>query len=203
MKSILSEYNEKGMICPLCERNTAREEWRQIEGYEGYYEVSNLGRVRSVDRIITDKNGVKYKKNGHISSLINKDNGYMYISLNKNGKRKNHYVHRLVANAFIPNPQNKTCVNHKDYNRKNNSVDNLEWCTQEENINYSIEHLKQGMRKVRKNNRDVGVYPRYKNGQIKRWRVIVGDKEYPSEKTKEEAIRKRAEYVKEINYYGV
>ncbi len=104
-----------------------KEIWKDIEGYEGLYQVSNLGDVRSLK--YAGGNKVKILKQGNV-------NGYKRVSLHKNNKQKNYFVHRLVAMTFIPNPNNLPLVNHKDENKTNNSVDNLEWCTQKYNINY-------------------------------------------------------------------
>lgn len=101
--------------------------WKDIEGYEGKYEVSNLGNVRSLNYRGTG--GIKLLKQGTTR-------GYKLTCLYKNGKGKQYWVHRLVAIAFIPNPNNLPVVNHKDENPSNNNVNNLEWCTQEYNINY-------------------------------------------------------------------
>lgn len=107
----------------------AAEIWKPIAGYEGLYEVSNLGQVRSLPR----KN-VK----GGIKSPTETKWGYLICPLWKNGKAKHCSVHRLVAEAFIPNPENKPTVNHIDCNRKNNRADNLEWATQSENVRHSV-----------------------------------------------------------------
>lgn len=96
--------------------------WKDIEGYEGMYQVSNMGRVKSLRRNIILSQGIA--------------NGYEMVTLSTNNISKGYYIHRLVANAFIPNPDNLPQVNHKDENKLNNCVDNLEWCTQEYNINY-------------------------------------------------------------------
>ena len=108
--------------------------WRPIVGYEGLYEVSSYGRVRSLDR---------YDNKNHFrKGLIMKQNdsgngrGYMSVILCLNGKIKKYLVHRLVAQAFIPNPDNLPEVNHKDENPGNNNVTNLEWCDHSYNINY-------------------------------------------------------------------
>ena len=95
--------------------------WRDIEGYEGLYQVSNLGRVRSLN----------YKRTGKVQNmkLGTYPNGYKMVDLKKNNKRKAHLVHRLVAKAFIPNPNQLCEVNHKDEDKANNTVDNLEWCS--------------------------------------------------------------------------
>lgn len=114
------------------------EEWRDIKGYEGYYQVSNKGRVRSLDRIVNapEKFGGSRIVKGQILALPLRV-GYPSIGLFKNGKGEILYVHRIVAEAFIPNPENKPEVNHKDANRTNNNVENLEWVTHLENMQHS------------------------------------------------------------------
>lgn len=101
--------------------------WKDIRDYEGY-QVSNLGNVRSLD----------YKHTGKVQVLKpgKKGNGYLYLRLYKDGKIKDCYVHRLVAQAFLPNPDNLPQVNHKNENPSNNRVENLEWCSAEYNSNY-------------------------------------------------------------------
>lgn len=126
----------------------AREEWRDIKDYEGLYQISDAGRVKSL----------KLRKNsyadGHIREEIiierelilrpisKGENSYLYVSLTKDGKHKNHYIHRLVAEAFIEKPENKSVVNHKDFNKENNNANNLEWCTPKENTIYSAHRMK-------------------------------------------------------------
>lgn len=115
------------------------EKWVDIIGYEGIYQVSNCGRVKSLDRIIyfTGANQFgsfstsKKIKGRIIQPSLNKD-GYYQISLYKNGKAENKFVHQLVAIAFIPNPQNKPTVNHRDGEKTNNNANNLEWATEKE-----------------------------------------------------------------------
>lgn len=109
-----------------------KEEWRQIQGYEGLYEVSNLGRVKSLERY--DKMG-RLIKEKTLNPRKHKK-GYLYVGLSKDGIQKKYSIHRLVAIAFIPNPNNLPQVNHKDENKENNCLDNLEWCTNEYNCNY-------------------------------------------------------------------
>ena len=109
------------------------EEWKSIPGYEGLYEVSSYGRVRSVDRY---DNRNCFRKGKVLSPGIRLD-GYLIINLCCNGKYKTISVHRLVALTFLPNPDNLPCVNHKDEDKTNNRVDNLEWCTQQYNLNYN------------------------------------------------------------------
>lgn len=112
--------------------------WKPIKGYEGHYEISNYGEVRS---LIFRNNKVEKQK---IHYLTPTDNGYGYkiVGLKNGKKRKNHYIHRLVAEAFIENPLNLPVVNHLDHDRSNNRADNLEWLTQKENVNYSLELMK-------------------------------------------------------------
>ena len=105
--------------------------------YEGLYEVDENGIIYSLDRVIIGKDGVKYHRKGiQLSQTIHKDTGYLIVSLWKNNKGTNHYVHRIVAQAFITNPDNKPEVNHKDSNRLNPKTSNLEWVTREENVQH-------------------------------------------------------------------
>lgn len=108
-------------------RSMSKEEWKSIEGFEGLYDVSSLGRVRSYPR-----NGTK-DKDIHILHQGVTKSGYCRVALSKNDRMKNYAVHRLVAQAFIPNPENKSEVNHIDGNPNNNTINNLEWNTRSEN----------------------------------------------------------------------
>ena len=109
--------------------------WRPIEGYE-FYEVSNLGRVRRLESFVNCKNGVKQKFPGKILKPRVNNCGYLMVRLCKNGICRSYYLHRLVCQAFLPNPDNKPQVNHLSEEKTNNSVENLEWCTAKENANY-------------------------------------------------------------------
>ena len=114
-----------------------QEIWKDIEGYEGLYQVSNKGRVKSLSRLVVrvgKPNYITKEKILKCSEL--KGTGYPAVSLGSNNNFKSMLVHRLVAQAFIPNPDNLPCVNHKDETRNNNDVRNLEWCTQKYNCNY-------------------------------------------------------------------
>lgn len=109
-----------------------QEEWRLIKGYEGLYQVSSYGRVSGMGRVLCD--GRLWK--GRVLKQKTNTDGYNQVTLCKDGKEKQYLVHRLVAQAFIPNPNNYPIINHKDENPSNNRVENLEWCTVDYNINY-------------------------------------------------------------------
>lgn len=111
--------------------------WKDVVHYEGLYEVSNLGRVRAKDRYVDSAPNIgKRYAYGHIMPQFDNSHGYLFVILYKYGKGKREYVHRLVAMAFIPNPDNLPQVNHKDEVKSNNEVSNLEWCTCKYNNNY-------------------------------------------------------------------
>lgn len=108
--------------------------WKDIEGYEGEYQISNLGRVKSLERFVPFSSHKKLIKEQIRVSRVGK-NGYEYIGLRKNER---YTVHQLVAKAFIPNLENKPCVDHINGNRCDNRVENLRWCTHKENCNFPI-----------------------------------------------------------------
>ena len=101
-----------------------------------WIEASSLGKARTKDRWVKYKNGSKRLYRGHILKQYLQPNGYLMIRVSTNGKRLNLYVHRIIASSFLPNPNNYPEVNHIDCDRTNNRVDNLEWCTRQENITY-------------------------------------------------------------------
>ena len=111
-------------------------EYKEYEEYSGMYEVSNLGRVRSVDRYVINSIGIRKLYKGKLCKPKKENNGYFRVALCKSNKRKFALIHRLVAQAFIPNPDNLPEVNHIDENKSNNKVSNLEWCTSKYNMNY-------------------------------------------------------------------
>ena len=117
------------------------EKWKDIKGYENIYQVSNLGRIRSLDRIYVQPSrwgtSMLKKYKGKVLNPTDNGNGYLIISLrDDNRKRKSFYVHRLVAEHFLDNPNNLPEVNHKDEDKTNNFVENLEWCTASYNRTY-------------------------------------------------------------------
>ena len=112
------------------------EEWKDIQGFEGLYQVSNQGRVKTLDRYLTASYGSKQFRKGQIIKGVIMPNGYVAVGLWKNNKSKSQYIHRLVAKAFIANPNSFKEVNHKDEDKTNNCVSNLEWCDHLYNINY-------------------------------------------------------------------
>lgn len=128
------------MFVKLTEEELAHEEWRDITEFTGY-QVSNMGRIRSLDRIVsyTNKLGkeVKLTISGQIISLRqHKRDKYLKLRIRNNSKRIVLSVHRLVAKAFLPNPNNLYTINHKDEDRTNNKVTNLEWMSIKDNDNY-------------------------------------------------------------------
>lgn len=117
------------------------EVWKDIPGYEGYYQVSNYGRVRRLPTIVRANSGGKQSLPGRILKY-KKSRGYNSVGLSKFGKDKYLRVGRLVAMAFIPNPDNLPQVNHKDCNPRNDRADNLEWCDAKYNCNYGDHNQK-------------------------------------------------------------
>ena len=113
--------------------------WKDIEGYEGIYQVSNFGNVKSLSRLThfenTHKSGYRLTKERILKSGVG-SNGYSSVVLRKDGKSRTFMVHRLVALTFIPNLENLPEINHKDENKQNNHINNLEWCSHIYNGNY-------------------------------------------------------------------
>lgn len=123
------------------------EEWRDIKDYQGLYQISNFGRVKSLEK--TDRLGRRYSEK--LLSICDNGNGYKVVNLKVNGKQKTCTVHRLVATAFIPNPFRLDEINHKDGDKSNNKVENLEWCNRSENVKHAVNtglHTYFGQRKV-------------------------------------------------------
>lgn len=109
--------------------------WKPYPEYP-FIEANQFSEIRTVDRVVTRSNGTKYYAKGHILKQWNNGYGYLIVRLSVNGKTINLYVHRIVAICFLPNPNNYPVVNHKDNDRTNNAVSNLEWCTKEYNEAY-------------------------------------------------------------------
>ena len=111
---------------------TESEIWKDVVGYDGRYQVSDKGNVRSVAR----KDSIGRKCGGRMLKPTYDKDGYLRVNLCKNGKQKTRFIHRLVAGAFIPNPNGYSEINHRDENKVNNYANNLEWCTREHNVNH-------------------------------------------------------------------
>lgn len=134
-----------------------KEVWTPIEGYEGY-EVSNLGRVRSTDRKIIYKDGRTRMQKGRMLRPEICKNGYLYVNLGRKGRAKT--VHRLVAKAFLPNPDNLPCVNHKDENKANPRLENLEFCSYKHNNNWGTKNARRAkpIMQLDKNNQKIKIW---------------------------------------------
>lgn len=123
------------------------EVWKDIVDYEGLYQVSNLGRVKSLKRkVYAGRNRMRWQYERILSNNKTNGNGYIVVSLNKESKSKNKYVHRLVAEAFLENPNNYKYINHKDQNTFNNNANNLDFCTAQYNSTYRDAHIKRGLK---------------------------------------------------------
>lgn len=151
-----------------------KEIWKPIKNYEGLYEISSYGDVKSLPKKV--KVGIKNNdfamRKERILKLENRKDGYKKVTLSNNKKNKNYFVHRLVAEAFIDNPYNYKYVNHKDENKANNNVNNLEWCSFKYNINYGTRNERAS--KSLKGNGAKAVYQYDYNGNfIKKWNSSV------------------------------
>jgi hypothetical protein len=121
------------------EGNQKTEQWRDVIGYEGLYQVSDLGRVKSLRKKVKSKqNSFCYKRERILKQYFYK--GYLRACLTHACKKETLSIHRLVAIAFIPNPENKNSVNHKNTTKNDNFISNLEWNTQKENVNHAYEN---------------------------------------------------------------
>ena len=112
------------------------DDWKAVSGYEGLYVVNSCGVVKSLGRSLTRKDGRSYNREERVLTQHTDTKGYMKVHLCKDGKPKNAFVHRLVAQAFIPNPDNLPQVNHINEDKSDNRVENLEWVTCRENVNH-------------------------------------------------------------------
>jgi len=132
----LTSANIYVIMCPK-KRNNMEEIWKPVVGYESGYEVSNKGRVRSIDRQIIRSNGWRQTLTGRI--LVPSLNNQKRLRVSLNSKNDRRFIHRLVGEAFLDNPEGKKQINHIDGNPTNNCLENLEWVTQEENIKHAHE----------------------------------------------------------------
>lgn len=114
--------------------NNSEEKWENIKDYQGY-QISNLGRVRSIDRYITGKDGKKKLYKGRYKKPTIGKRGYYVINLWKNNKQVQCYIHQLIGQTFIPNPENKTEIDHINRITTDNRIENLRWVTHKENMN--------------------------------------------------------------------
>lgn len=157
--------------------NLPNEEWKDIVGYEGLYQVSNLGRVKSLQR----QSAPFYTKTGQISTYTIKDHiskqsfirGYLCVQLSIDKEKKMYKVHRLVSNAFIPTPNKFTQINHKDENKWNNCVENLEWCSPSYNNNYGTRNERISKAQINNSTYSKKIYQFTLDGEfIKEWESI-------------------------------
>lgn len=142
-----------------------KEIWKDIKGYEGIYQVSNLGRVKRLESLVVNSIGISRKIKEKILKPAKNHTGYLRVSLSYMNKKSNFSVHRLVAQAFIPNPNGFKLVNHKDEDKTNNIVDNLEWCSAKYNSNYGNRNIKVSKKLSKK----VYQYDKTKGNLIKVW----------------------------------
>lgn len=117
-------------------KNRNNEIWKDIDGYEDYYQISSLGNVRSKKRMVICKNGSKHFYESRVIKHMYSHKGYVVVALSKGSITKEYRVHRLVAIAFLANPLQYEQVNHKDEDKSNNTVENLEWCDVQYNTHY-------------------------------------------------------------------
>lgn len=139
----IMENRKKKLKCELYNDSMQSEEWKAIDGYEHLYQVSNLGRVRSVSHYARNNRngGVRYVE-GRLLSTYKMPNGYHQVQLSKNSSKEKKYVHRLVACAFIENSKNLEEVNHIDGDKSNNKAENLEWVNHKDNQIYTIKMMR-------------------------------------------------------------
>lgn len=171
------------------------ESWKDIKGYEGKYQISNMGNVKVLVKWCGNKSKSKWIKETSIMKPTDNGHGYLIVGLiDDQHKKKNHYVHRLVAEHFMEKPNGKDVINHKDFNKHNNDIDNLEWVTQKENVEYS----RPNMMKRHKSYTSTGEqYITFKKG---RYLVTIKHKCYPTTATLEEAVKLRNTILERIQY---
>lgn len=147
-------------------KGTVKEIWKNINGYDGYYQISNLGRVKSLPKKRNNNNDYYIQKEMILKNHLN-NKGYQYVYLSIPIKKK-YYVHRLVGIAFIPNPFKKPYINHIDCNPLNNNMKNLEWCTPQENTDHMVS--------LKRNIRDENWFKRQAKARKKQCKKVIGTK---------------------------
>lgn len=176
------------------------EKWADIPGYDGLYQVSNMGCVRSLDRAVMQNNchgGVSIRRDrGKILTPTDNGKGYLVVGLRSGGKRKNHYVHRLVAEAFCEKKPGCFVVNHIDYNRKNNMAENLEFLSQAENVRYSSGRMKKPKSRCKKTSTGEKYITKYFSHGNLRYRLSIRGVICREFLTFEEALKYRNEVIK-------
>ena len=130
--------------------NLSNEIWKDIEGFETLYKVSNLGRIKSLPKKVSNWRGTGIRKEKILKERVNRD-GYAYINLRTFKNPKSFMIHRLVAKAFISTIIDKDIVNHINFIKHDNRVENLEWCTQRENLLHSKENMRQSILRRKSN----------------------------------------------------
>jgi hypothetical protein len=181
------------------------EKWKDVQGYEGMYQVSNRGRVKSLGQTseyVTRWGTIAYRNYPpKIMRATDNGHGYLFVQLRKDGHRKNHYVHRLVADAFIGDIGDLE-INHKDYDKRNNNVTNLEIIDRKGNVNYSLQHMK----KPHKQHTITNTGEKYITKTKDRGMFRVNIKQFGIDKryhTLEEAVAKRNEVLnREQEYFA-
>lgn len=154
------------------------EHWKDIEGYDGMYQVSDLGNVRSLDRINSYGRFVKGRPR---KQFINNATGYCYVNLSKGGKVANLLVHRLVALAFVENPNGKPTVNHINENKQDNRAQNLEWMTLPENLQYGTHNERSKKNRVAPRGKDHPAFGKFGGeSRTSKGKVIGVRKDDPS-----------------------
>ncbi len=130
------------------------EQWKDVAGYDGYYQVSSCGRIKSVERYVQDRFGIKapYRIPEKILKPKHKRGGYLQVNLSMHGRAHPYSIHRMVAEAFIPNPDHLPTVNHKNEDKTDNRVENLEWCSQAYNNEYGTRTERSQMNQKQRRN---------------------------------------------------
>lgn len=117
------------------------DDWREIKGFP-HYRINRHGQVKRLDAVVVDSRGISYKRKGKVLNNRKTPGGYVQVDMSEDGVVYGRFVHVLLANAFIPNPNNLPIVNHKDENPSNYDLSNLEWCDYSYNAKYSVDKIK-------------------------------------------------------------